>query len=1726
MFREKAFFDILESYSKLICMSWNTLCVRSLQIVGIFCFVVSLQSSVAVADDMSEKDFLAFFADEAGYEFGGVIARTLGEEQVVWLGAPEAGTAELKLYELSEERFLNALVYPARRKDDQYNTKLARFPVKLEGLEPRARLSVDVASATDRARISLPINKPGTYYLEGNMGGRHGEMLLVASNIVAQTKEEGKNLVVWTVDSRTGRHVKSGEAIQYELNQKKKEIDRSAIDAQGLARLSSTEEGDIVFLRSGGELAFIPLNYASHVPQPVNYGWWGGRFAPYATLSRSYSFLDRMLYQPGDKVYFKSILRRDDDARYSIPDGVAQVKIWTGWGEEETVVLEKSYPIVDGAVNGEFVLPKDAKTGDYYYAVSYSGLSRQSGFYFPTSEAMFTVDYYRKPEFGLDLAVARDRLIVGDTLEFDISGSYFSGELAIGKKVEYRVTGGTYTDYGYLSNESTLDDGYRYGGWYGPLVDTGEVTLGLDGAYRVTVPTRAQEKNLTQVYHIEVSASDTSENPVYESRNVLVLPGDFSLYRSSYAYGSRVGETQALDFQLVANREGVSLADRSFVVRVKHERWVNDSPSARYPYYTKREKDLSDLSLVTDSTGKATLSFAPPEEGSYSFDISGTDDRGNTIVRQARLWASDRNGWFYQSAEDGKSLLSIKTDKESYAPHETAKVTLASSLPDRDVWLSVERAGVRRSQIVSLKGNTASLDLPLEQGDMPNIFLSGTMFSDIALATAMTDVAVSAESERITVELRSDKERYEPGETVSLEVVGKDDAGKAVAGEVAVWAIDKALFELMDQSPADIFKTFWDERYHDTLSAHSLEGVLFSLNLAERGGCFVGETQVLMQSGMSKPIAEVAVGDTVLTRLSEEDATLVPAKVTGTHVVNVDGYLVFNNQLKVTPEHKMYVNGVWGPAGNIQVGDVLVDTEGRTVTIDTIEFVREKVPVYNLAIDTYHTYFAGGLWVHNNKSGGIRSAFKDTAYWNPRVRLGSNGKARVTFKLPDNTTTWVISGVATAGASQFGQTRAEIMVSKNVVVTASLPTLMRVGDRVGVKATVRNNTGETLDFSVRGDFENGTIVDGNERVVTVGPMQGEEVILTYVPETPNDKATFTVRATAIGHEETHVDAVRHTVPVRVAGFTQKSGEARDGNTEYRVEFPADTNRLASSLVLDLAPSLLGTIPSAMRGLLDYPYGCVEQTTSRFVPLVIAHQEKGIFAEALKGKDTVSMLESGIQHLDELQNDEGGWGFWHGDESNPYVTRYVIEYLLEARALGVRQDDITAMLARARTYVSNASLEVIATREKSLPKTHSVAEQESAFTALISLAHAKSLLGLPVGKAETHEGALIPNFAEVSPELLSLVIRVNTNAGEFDTAHNGVDALMAKVKSNEVGQYWESGKIDYYASQDAATAMAIQALVAARYDHSKLTPFVRSLSASRKAGYWSNTYATVQVIRALVDFSKQGVALNPNYAYQVALDGELLATGRVSANLENTSLAIAGTKIRPEGSTLTISYEGTGELYSSLFQTLARETEVFPGESHGMSLLRTYENVTEPGATPALGDTVRVVLDVTGVKYTQNRLVVEDTLPAGMVPIHQNFKNERSMMIPESRNWTSSVVDAYTENGAVMTIYTYGSRQNQYRATYLARVVNTGEYSVPPAYATLMYTPEVYAYSASRRETYPETSVALEKPRVNHSLTDLGVTENQQEILMWLVIGLALFSATAATFLLWRKQVTP
>jgi len=128
--------------------------------------------------------------------------------------------------------------------------------------------------------------------------------------------------------------------------------------------------------------------------------------------------------------------------------------------------------------------------------------------------------------------------------------------------------------------------------------------------------------------------------------------------------------------------------------------------------------------------------------------------------------------------------------------------------------------------------------------------------------------------------------------------------------------------------------------------------------------CFLAGTKVVMADGSYKNIEDVAVGDLVIA-YDESTGAIANCKVDHTFYYApeemTDYYLVVNDNLQVTPNHRFYSDGEWIYAGNLKVGDSLLTKElSEDYTVYSLEKIYEKVPTYDLEIENLHTFFWEG----------------------------------------------------------------------------------------------------------------------------------------------------------------------------------------------------------------------------------------------------------------------------------------------------------------------------------------------------------------------------------------------------------------------------------------------------------------------------------------------------------------------------------------------------------------------------------------------------------------------------------------------------------------------------------------------------------------------------------------------------------------------------------------------
>jgi hypothetical protein len=203
------------------------------------------------------------------------------------------------------------------------------------------------------------------------------------------------------------------------------------------------------------------------------------------------------------------------------------------------------------------------------------------------------------------------------------------------------------------------------------------------------------------------------------------------------------------------------------------------------------------------------------------------------------------------------------------------------------------------------------------------------------------EVRVDNPAKRVDLAIDTSKKRYNPGEKVSGSVIARDGNGNPVKSEISLAVVDESVWSLSRVSLAESYETFYRPRnlqVHTSQSlTKSMDRINANISLGSKGGsgggCFTGDSLITMSDGSLKQFSEVAPGDNILTKENENSNNKVKARVSKVFIHDVDGYLVLNNNLKVTGVHIVYSDKGWVRADELEVGSKLLGENNKWVKV-------------------------------------------------------------------------------------------------------------------------------------------------------------------------------------------------------------------------------------------------------------------------------------------------------------------------------------------------------------------------------------------------------------------------------------------------------------------------------------------------------------------------------------------------------------------------------------------------------------------------------------------------------------------------------------------------------------------------------------------------------------------------------------------------------------------------
>ncbi|MBS4096276.1 MAG: alpha-2-macroglobulin family protein [Sulfuricella sp.] len=271
---------------------------------------------------------------------------------------------------------------------------------------------------------------------------------------------------------------------------------------------------------------------------------------------------------------------------------------------------------------------------------------------------------------------------------------------------------------------------------------------------------------------------------------------------------------------------------------------------------------------------------------------------------------------------------------------------------------------------------------------------------------------------------------------------------------------------------------------------------------------------------------------------------------------------------------------------------------------------------------------------------------KDTALWQPNVTIDADGHAKVTFIMPDSLTRWRVTVRATAPSGTVGQNVSYLRSDKDFYVKWTSPNWMRAQDAPNASVAIFNqgNQEATVELSASGT--------GLKRRDNVKLKPGANFVALPLNATATD-ARIDLALVANGKT---VDAL--TVPLKIVPLqwqSQRSLSIPLAGKEAALKLPAD----AANLRLQFADGAAAQFRRLMDDLIDYPYGCVEQTSSRLIPYSLALQSLLPNEERLAAQLT-QRLHSHRFRLAQMAGPLATFGWWSPPsekDADAFLTAY-------------------------------------------------------------------------------------------------------------------------------------------------------------------------------------------------------------------------------------------------------------------------------------------------------------------------------------------------------------------------------------------------------------------------------------------------------------------------------------
>ena len=1377
-------------------------------------------------------------------------------------------------------------------------------------------------------------------------------------------------------------------------------IAQGKTDKNGLAIINYTEEQIVAYENNENYNYSYQDNLTVYVAKgddkavftPTSHNSWrdgvttSSRHDARKAQQRTFLFVDRGVYKPGETVTFRGIDRDQVLGMLTPHKGNYEISIEDGWYNGDKLVDDITGSLSDsGGFYGSFKIPDTAEPGNYsiYY-------KRQGGEEYSGRRIYFQIAEFERVKTTASITIPDLTYYSGDTLTAELSAEYLAGGALSG--AEYKTT--WYKQATNLTFDTPETKGFHFGPdiySYRTYYSDAKGKLGAEGKASLSCNSEPIKDGSTYVYRVESSVTDVSNQRISTAASVTVHPAKFYVGLKDPDHSGFAKINTKIEFPyILTDIKGNALTNISQKVvsvtyKLTREEWTmiheQSVDNTLYTRYERQDIEEASGTITIGSSATGKIPFTPKNSGWYTLTVTGTDIDGNQVITHQEFYVTGGDSYRYNNYNS--ESITLTPSQTKYNPGDKAQILMESPLPAGDYLITVERDGIFTEEVRHFDSPANVIEVPVASNYVPVFYVAVSSYSvrqgepthqygepDLDKPKGyfgVTPVFVDPYVRAFSVAVETDKPSYKPGETATITLTATKGGKPLSNAELTVMAVDRGVLDLINYHVPNPIEYFYNPNYYP---------------LRVRGG----DSRAMLMDPVTYSVKDLQGGD--------ED---------------------------------------------------------------------------------------------EEKDEDERKDFRPTAVFEPVVMTDKNGKATVTFKVPDNLTTYRITAFGVKD-DLFSLKEEEFTVQNPINVQQVQPRKLRERDTAecGVLITNLDAKGHevTIELETRTPTKNTNQDEREGRITIPGEafVDGDTKAKVYVAPGDSSVVYFNVAAVKQGTVELVYTVTSDILneklnsPIKiektytyetVATLGTIDDDTKKGKAVEQVVIPGFAKDSRGDLTFTIDATRLGMLGGAVNYLFDYPYGCLEQQSSRVLPLIAFDSYIDIFGLDSKVADINKCVKSYIGSWGKYQLSNGGFPYWpSGDYASLYVSLRVAHIYALGLSRGYKAEDFGFDIDKLLTYLRNE-----------LSSHPDIAyDYERAYACYIHALLQKSV----AMKGEMDR--LYAKRADLSLSTNALLGLAYTSSSDTNNraqtiadeirSYLQIDGRTVSVLNKQRTNMWE-----WYNSESEEMALILQLFCELDAKDKMIDRLIYTLMKQQSHGYWQNTATTSRVLEAIYTYIKARNLDETNYTGTVTIGKKSVMSESfkgVAAKPKTLTLPfedeiIDGLK-KDSPTDITIQKNGEGNLYYTIEMKYAVPDEYLSARDEGLKVTYTITDA-ETGEIVNVSNSSDCLLNLTSGKMYKASITIEShkkrqylavraPIPSGAEILDSSFVTTGTLEEKNQLGYGHWLSNKTIRDNEIQFFWDYfGSGTATVNFTF--RAARRGIYPVPPVQAECMYEPEVF-----------------------------------------------------------------